>query len=365
MAIFYITALTFAVLVIPFQFGIVWLSLGWLIEGTMLIIYGERNRFKWLEKAGWGIFALCAGAFFCLEYLPAVSQMGTVRYFDLKYLAVVTGMILITLNYQTALAAHRISWLDSRREFVTVFKYLTVGYTCLYLLQTGHRLFLKWVPDGSFFHFYYLLMYMVIFIGYGYLISHFKLIIDRAVRGFAIVLYLAADLICIGLNCFLPTLNPNAVISQQYLAMAVLIAFNIFMFLNIRDLLVKLIRGRKLNLEYYPMLLGLFLLGNITGFIITQFHLSPFNLLFSCIYLLMALSFIVYGFAKKFRYIRQLGLGLTLFAIGKLFIFDLSFLNKLHKILAYFGFGLTLLVISFIYQRVKNSLEGSDVTKNV
>ena len=57
-AIFYITALTFAVLMIPFQFGIKWLFLGWIIEGVALIYVSKRLNEKGMEIAGWVIWGL-------------------------------------------------------------------------------------------------------------------------------------------------------------------------------------------------------------------------------------------------------------------------------------------------------------------
>ncbi|HOP99581.1 MAG TPA: DUF2339 domain-containing protein, partial [Acetivibrio clariflavus] len=45
-ALFYLTGLTFAVLVVPFQFGKAWVSLGWLVEGVLLTTYGILKREK-------------------------------------------------------------------------------------------------------------------------------------------------------------------------------------------------------------------------------------------------------------------------------------------------------------------------------
>jgi len=51
-ALFYITGLTFVVLVIPFQFGRMWLSLGWLVEGIALLSYGIYKEIKSFKRAG-------------------------------------------------------------------------------------------------------------------------------------------------------------------------------------------------------------------------------------------------------------------------------------------------------------------------
>lgn len=54
MLLFYATSLTFGILMIPFQFGAAWWSIGWLVEGVVLTLFGNLNRFKGMERAGWG-----------------------------------------------------------------------------------------------------------------------------------------------------------------------------------------------------------------------------------------------------------------------------------------------------------------------
>ncbi|WP_312355779.1 DUF2339 domain-containing protein, partial [Aminipila sp.] len=49
-ALFYLTGFAFVVLLVPIQFGKVWLSLGWLAEGIALVIYGISNDLKSFKK---------------------------------------------------------------------------------------------------------------------------------------------------------------------------------------------------------------------------------------------------------------------------------------------------------------------------
>jgi len=140
-----------------------------------------------------------------------------------------------------------------------------------------------------------------------------------------------------------------------------LIAYNVFVFFSVRDITLSIIREKSLSLEIFPLFMSIYLLGNISSIAIVQFRLGG-NLLFSNLFLLVAaFSCIFYGFRKKFIYIRRFGLGLALITTSKLFIYDLSYLNTARKIVAYFCFGLVLLGISFIYQKMKNSMEGNDV----
>ena len=77
LGLFYATSLTFAILMIPFQFGIRWTSMGLLLEGVILILYGLKVKEKRLEKAGLLIFGLCIGAFYLLTGCP--SSCATAR----------------------------------------------------------------------------------------------------------------------------------------------------------------------------------------------------------------------------------------------------------------------------------------------
>jgi uncharacterized membrane protein len=107
----------------------------------------------------------------------------------------------------------------------------------------------------------------------------------------------------------------------------------------------------------YPVILGVYLLGVATVFLNVQFRLGEVSLLFSFLYLLLAIGYIVYGFRYKYVYIRRLGLGLTLFATAKLVFYDLSSLSAGGKVIGYFCFGLVLLGISYVYQKVSSKLE--------
>ncbi|MDD3024056.1 MAG: DUF2339 domain-containing protein, partial [Syntrophomonadaceae bacterium] len=52
---FYLTSITFAILMIPFQFEMKWVSMGWTIEAVLMIVWGIRNRIGLIEGMGWAI----------------------------------------------------------------------------------------------------------------------------------------------------------------------------------------------------------------------------------------------------------------------------------------------------------------------
>jgi uncharacterized membrane protein len=49
-------------------------------------------------------------------------------------------------------------------------------------------------------------------------------------------------------------------------------------------------------------------------------------------------------------------MGLLYLSIAKVFIFDLSFLQELHRIISFLGLGIILLLVSLLYTRFERQL---------
>jgi len=49
-------------------------------------------------------------------------------------------------------------------------------------------------------------------------------------------------------------------------------------------------------------------------------------------------------------------------SIVKIFIYDLSFLDTLYRIFSFVGLGVILLVVSYLYQRYRGIILGSEET---
>jgi uncharacterized membrane protein len=72
---------------------------------------------------------------------------------------------------------------------------------------------------------------------------------------------------------------------------------------------------------------------------------------------LAALAWIIFGFVRRFVFIRRFGLVLAIFAVVKLFVLDLTGLTQGFRILSYFALGVILIAISFVYQYFSKRLE--------
>ncbi|WP_078555606.1 DUF2339 domain-containing protein [Alkalihalobacterium alkalicellulosilyticum] len=364
--LFYVTAVTFAILMIPFQFGVEWMALGWLIEGALLLLFGYRNQLKTMEIVGWGIFSVSIVVFYLFDFLFALQAYQVDSHFYVKFAAVTVAMIAITYFYLYEREKNKDG--QSRNSvgpYIAFFKNMTLVNTWIYFLYTSMQLYDYIAPLSSVhFTFYKWVLAAFITIGMAYGCSKIEMIQDRFVRFFRMALYLISYVIILSMTTFNPVLEPT--ISQNtfyhYLALGLLIAFNVFVILSSKDLIVMYLRKNYHSIEFFPLIIGLYLLGNITTFMVVQFRLDIESLVISIIYLLMAISFILYGFKRQFVYLRRVGLALSLLSTTKLFLFDLTFLTQGSKIVAYFCFGITLLAISFIYQKVSNKI---DDTKKV
>ncbi len=75
------------------------------------------------------------------------------------------------------------------------------------------------------------------------------------------------------------------------------------------------------------------------------------QLALSTLWLLYALGLMVAGMQRKSAPVRWLALALLAVVIVKVFLFDLSFLDRFYRIMSFLLLGVVLLLISFFYQR--------------
>ncbi|MGG4127053.1 DUF2339 domain-containing protein [Paenibacillus illinoisensis] len=369
--LFYITSLTFAILMIPFQFGAKWLSMGWLIEGILLVILGHLKQFRSVERAGWGVVLLCVFTFVYYDVL-VLYMVGEQSYFMLKYSCITLGALLITSYYAMVgsgkgiLSKTNIHHSVLELGALNIFKYVTLGNLWIYVLYESNELYTRAV-DGTFllYLFYKWLMFAALTIALAYGLSQAKLFHDQMVKYYTTFLHAAGCCIALAVTLSMPALDPG---TQQHTAaeivgLLVLIIFNIGVFFAGRDLLIAGIRGQFKSVEWYPVIAGIYLLGVITVFLTVQFQWGDIGLMFSLMYLLLAILYIAYGFRRRYVMIRRLGLGLTLFSTGKMVFYDVGLLTTGSKIIAYFSFGVLLLGISYLYQKVSSRMEEAQAKK--
>ncbi|HEY5586058.1 MAG TPA: DUF2339 domain-containing protein [Ruminiclostridium sp.] len=343
-ALFYITGLTFVVLIIPFQFDKVWLSLGWLVEGIALLSYGIYKEIRGFKRAGVIISLLCLGAFILFD-VPNYNAL----LFTYKYLSITAGSIIVlgSLIYKKNLASTP----------TRLFKYtaaINIWIFSLYIIGREFRAHISNLLLNSSFNLDYLIIATMILASFviAYIIPRIKILCDNIMKGISVTIYAMALIALFFLNFNSPVrgyLNevPAAISVIGTIELAIIALLSI---LVVRDLVVCLVMERKLGIEWYPFIISFYFVVILTQNLITQYNLGFNNAVISIIYLITSLAWITFGFIKRYAFIRRFGLGLCMLAVAKLFIVDLSFLSQGYRIVSYFVFGLTLIAISFVYQ---------------
>ncbi|WNS42457.1 DUF2339 domain-containing protein [Paenibacillus sp. MMS20-IR301] len=365
--LFYVTSLTFAILMVPFQLETVWWSMGWLVEALALTLCGHLYRFKALERAGWGILALCLATFFGIDGMLKISSLNLLvsyssPFFDLKYTFITAGMIIAAVFYAIRHSRKEVLLRSSLVEVKAAvwFKYAAVLNFYVYVIYEALMLYGRWVPDGGAHDsFYRLLLVAVLTAGVAFGLPKIKALYDPVVGSMVMLMYGITYLLCIGITFGIPSLESGLSDSTaaDIAVLGLLILFNLFVWFSGGRLLQTVLLRDYKNIELYPVVMGIYLLALVTAFLGVQLKLGDGGIVFSLIYLLLAVLYIMYGFRKRYVYIRRFGLGLSLLATGKLLLYDLSLLNTGSKIIAYFSFGLCLLGISYLYQRVSARME--------
>ena len=352
--LFYLTGLTFVVLIIPFQFDKVWVSLGWLIEGVALVTYGALKDKKNFSFYGYIINGLCLTAFILVDIASAMFARNDL--FVYQYLSITLGSIIIMYSY-----------LYKKRLFgqgVLALKYCTsinIWFFMLYIIGIKFSKTLNTILRDSNFNEGYIIAALCISLGFviAYILPRIKGLSDLGMKIISISISSISILWLFILNSTSsPTKGVEVPIAITIVATIILIIISIMSVLSMMDLVKGLVLTKELGVECYPLIVSIYFVLILTQNLIAQYHLEFSSFAISIIYVVIAFSWIVFGFIKRYSFIRRFGLGLSLMAIAKLFILDLSFLTEGYRIISYFVFGIALIAISFVYQYFNKRIDG-------
>ncbi|SFP72446.1 DUF2339 domain-containing protein [Salibacterium halotolerans] len=352
--LFYGLALAFMVLAVPFQFDWEWAALGWLAEALVIMFYANQYSVRLLEKAGWVVLGLSFGMF-AVEAARYVDGENP-PLFHLEYTFMTAGLLLVMFYYIHAQkkTAHVVLFRGFHR-FIDVVKYVALMNLWIYAVYESLHWYYEFVPvsfDHYWFYQWLILAFLSVGIGYG--MKKTPLLYDKVVGYLCLFLYGTGGLAAFVVTAAIPAVGTDADRLVDYTALAVLIVCQAVIFTTGRDLLLAFMRARHMNAEWYPAASGLYFFIIQAAFLHVQLQLDGAGFVISLIYLITALGYITYGFMRGFVYIRRIGLALTLFATGKLFLADLAFLGEMSQIAAYFCFGIVLIGISYLYQKVSS-----------
>jgi len=354
-ALFYLTALAFVVLIIPLQFGKAWLSLGWLAEGVILAVYGILVNEKKFQRAGYVICLLCLGAFLFFDLTWTGNYL-----FAWKYLAITLGSLLI-------LAAYMYKKMMSG-DFVSIYKYFAIVNAWIYLLYIMNKLgkiLSYYYPNERIYQIGYLVSAASITATFfvACIITRIKSLSEKGIKILSVILY------CVGIIWLFVNNSISSPVAYVYFTTStpkfgvtlvgtlILIVLGILSVLSLMDVMKIIIIERKKGIEWLPLIVSGYFVILLSHNLTEQYNLSFSSAVINILYAVTALAWIVFGFVRRYVFIRRFGLALAVFAVVKLFLFDLSGLAPRLRIVSYFALGLTLLAISFVYQYFSKRLE--------
>ena len=370
--LFFITGFVFIILIVPFQFERIWFSLGWLVEGTALTVYGILSNKKAFKTCGYIIDGICAGSFLVSDVLIGYSGiMAPVYKFDLfayKYALITLGSFIIlgAYIYKKTLSG----------KFQTIYKYAAVINLWGFAVYLSYKLL-----NDVFFDRLIALHYSPPYLAGAlaatliFLIAcaapRIKILTDSGMRIISMVMYAFGTLWLFILNAtdspsyyYLSNIyydvggNKITVdFNVRVVGTLILLAVGFMSVFALMDFMKILVMQKKLGVEWYPLLVSAYLVIILSQNLLVQYSVDFSNFVLSIIYMLTAMFWIILGFIKRYKFIRIFGLGLSFLSVIKLFVIDLSSLTQTFRIISYFALGIILLAISFVYQHFSKRLE--------
>lgn len=353
-ALFSITSFTFVVLLIPLQFDIIWVSLGWLIEAVLFIVYGILKDDKKFRKYGYIVYSLCLTAFYLFDVFFRIIDEN--QNFNYKYMCITLGSIIIMSAY-----LYKKTLVSKTINTLKYYTYVNLWLFISYMIGVELTNVLEPLYVNSSISVSYLLQALSISCGFilAYTVPRIKLIYDNSMRLIAMIIYGVSIFWMMVLNTVSsPVATDDITLTVTIISTAIIIIINLLSVLAMMDFVKGLVLERKLGIEWYPLIVSIYFVVILTQNLIIQYELDFTNFIISIIYILLAFSWIIFGFIKKYSFVRRFGLGLSFLAMAKLFLLDLSILSEGYRIISYFAFGIVLIAISFVYQYFSKRLEG-------
>ena len=329
--LFFITAVTFFILIVPMHFDTVWFTLGWLVQGVGLAVYGILAEKRKFVVSGFVINAFCLGAFLMFDL------SGIVEHFLLKYAAITFSSLLLMAMFVYKHESN--AWVKTLKYACAV----NLGVFALYLIHGHFKVDYPWNC---------LISIPAVF-ALAFIIPRIKAIRDVGMTVISHMMYIVGIL-------WLVIINFSAHLPQDVNVVAGAFAYsavNITALLALGDFLQHYAKKSALRIEWLPFLLSLFFTFILTQNLVVLYDVSFAGMTISIVYAALALLWCIFGFYKRFTFMRRFGLAMSLLVVTKLFIIDMWELSEGYRIITYFALGVALIGISFVYQQFTKKLE--------
>ncbi|MCL2071500.1 MAG: DUF2339 domain-containing protein [Oscillospiraceae bacterium] len=341
--LFFVTAVTFFALIIPMHFeSSAWFSLGWLVQGVGLAVYGIIAEKRKFIVSGFIINGLCLGGFLMIDLFAHDES------FLLRYAALTLGGLILTAVFAFKRVDH---------NGIKILKYaasLNLWLFTLYIIAEG-------VNKAEELHLFYPLFCIPATFALAFVLQRIKPIKDTGMRVISHIMYSAGILWLLIMN-FTDESHLAAEGGIWPVYAFAYAAANITALLALSDILYYQSRTslNALRSEWFPFLLSLFFTFILTQNLIGFYDIPFAGMTISIVYAVLALLWCIFGFWKRFTFMRRFGLAMSLLVVSKLFLIDMWALSEGYRIITYFALGLSLIGISFVYQHFTKRLDKVD-----
>lgn len=367
--------LTFVSLTAPLQLHGNYITLFWASETVLLYWLYQKSRIA--------IIQFSSGIIWMAMLISLLMDWGNVYGNTNLYIPIIFNKGFITTFY-VSLATYLLFMLIKKQENKNAAFLIIMARTAsLVLLFLGgafelHYQFQHYYPDAQFDKLY-LLLYLVLFANIVLLVSkkHQWLLLNEEIHTALLVICLVFYFITLPITYSIQyeilTTGKNGGLFMAHWVTALLIA-------NILFMAAKAVIDTKAHLKQSGIFTWL-TCALVVAYLSVEFHLLG-NALFCSktstweeierVYIKTALpilwglcsfAFMWMGMKYKYRTLRIVSLSLFCLTLLKLFIFDITNIPIAGKIAAFFCLGVLLLVVSFMYQRLKKII--SDDEKKV
>ncbi|MCX6097487.1 MAG: DUF2339 domain-containing protein [Caldiserica bacterium] len=344
---FYAFAVGFSILVIPLQLSKEWFFFGWLIEACLYVYLGGLYRIKPLEYMGIGLVVLSHVAFVMFNGYDLRTTRTFPALVDFKYAALVVSEAFVAWTYwhignerKEEAAPKWATWI--RYPIVAhISLFLTYEVTMVYRTLLG----LGRIPTEG--------IEVLVLIWGTVLLSNMAFQRLRAERYMEFKKYrtiseLVVYVLLIGVNG-IPFGTEGL---RWWLDAALLIGANSAILWRMNAFLKDVEYQNRIPRETRPVVLGSYTLAVYFIDLISTFRPTNLSVVVNISMILFSLLYIALGFRINSVMLRRMGLGLSLLATTKMLIIDSLSFSLIQKIISYFIFGLVLIAISFVYQRI-------------
>ena len=377
---------TFITLAIPLQLNGNYITLFWAIESILLLWLSQKSGFK-IMKTGSFIVLFLMLISLIIDWSNNYDIIGFYSDNYVKKLNIVINSIFITTLISGSSLIATLYLLKSEKEKIAwfipvkVYKYIILSITLITLFigglleinyQTYHYFEKIYSRESAIFAYEAMFILITLIIAHKINKKAFSIVISSISTIFIIMFFTALSTIFAkSIHNYISDVElfPNYLLLFRWIAILFVYSISILLF----KLIINILNNKK-NLLFkaattFFILTILYLLSadlDAISILITQ---NTDTLIYSqktgyaILWGISSFILMIIGMKKKIKIIRILSLILFAITITKLFVYDISNISEGGKIVAFILLGVLLLIISFMYQKVKKLVIDDDFSQ--